>query len=616
VTSMHHSAEVHGRRTGAGSRVAGTLSTLISVGVYFLLFVVPLMRSEDFGWTHFRNYFAFDQYSYLAIARNVQTGDYSAVEPFSQTGANDYPRLYYVFLGSVARILGADLVGTWQVVGIVFQLIMVAAVSALCIRLTRLPWAGTLGIMPFLIGTFAWLRTDSWFHSLESHGVLWSAFGVLFTVNGESAALCLAIVSMCVVMFAVQPGTVRGRTLRIAAAFAVVGLLANIQTYTFLSSVYLLAFAFASYGLAIKGSRIRIGVSVAVTIFVLVLGPTLSNTAGPLVTLVSGAAGALPGLLEVLKRHRSTFLISAAALMVFAMPTIAGTVLGRVSGDPFLTYREASSSNLGVPPGVGVASAAIPLLLLVIILVGGLIARHVLWVSYSSGALIAWVITSTNDLWGANQEPYRFWIGCFTIISATAVPLCASVIVHSWRQWRSRAQDPDPHIRRPVVLALCSALAIVTLTVASLPDYIRFAGYVRAQGTSVMLDSQMETAARITGDLGTSPGSAGPVAQTLLMFDPCIDPLKLKYATGLPIAFYNLGLAWPSAEPQIRELLVERNQGRLDSARAASAGVTHVITTSACTADWSTTIEGSVVERASYDTVDGPAELSLWRLDG
>lgn len=62
-------------------------------------------------------------------------------------------------------------------------------------------------MLPFLMGTFAWVGSDNWLHPLESHGVLWPSFGVLFTINGEAAALCLAIVSMCAVIYAVQDRT-------------------------------------------------------------------------------------------------------------------------------------------------------------------------------------------------------------------------------------------------------------------------------------------------------------------------------------------------------------------------------------------------------------------------
>ena len=592
------------------------------MSAYFLLFVSPLTRSEDFSWAHFRDYFPFDQYSYLAIASNVQAGDYRAVEPFTQTGANHYPRLYYIFLGTLSRILGADLVLTWQVTGVILQLLMVGAVSILCIRLTGLRWAGVIGFLPFTFGTFAWLESSGWYRALESHGVLWPAFGVLFTVNGESAALCIAVIAISAVIFAVQGSpSNRTRKILIVGSFGLVGLLANIQTYSFLASVYLLAFAFASYGLIVSRSRGGVLLSVMVTAAVLLLGPGIAGTAGPLVTLAAGAAGSIPGLLQVLKRHRSTFLLSAVALLALAMPTVLGTVLGRMSGDPFLTYREASSSNLGVPFSTGLAAAVIPLVVLALILAAGVISRNPFWISYASGSVIAWGIVSTNDLWGANQEPYRFWIDCFTIISATSVPVFAGVVVQSWRLreasegWR-RGEGGIRMPTRLALVAISSTCVVVALVISSLPDYFRFSEYVRAQGTVDMRTGQMEAASTV---IQRSDPSESPAIKdqgvSPLMFDPCIDPLRLKYAAGAPIAFYNLGLAWPADEPGIRGLLRDRVDGRFDSAKALSAGVQFVVTDSSCVVDWTSSIRGSVVQRSAYESAEGSSEVRLWELD-
>ena len=91
------------------------------------------------GWTAgtFRNYYVPDQLAYLAIATDWSTGTTGSVEPFTETGSIYYPRLYYQFLGTVARLTGTTAATAWTVVGLTVQVLLVAMIGLTAVLLTR-----------------------------------------------------------------------------------------------------------------------------------------------------------------------------------------------------------------------------------------------------------------------------------------------------------------------------------------------------------------------------------------------------------------------------------------------------------------------------------------------
>lgn len=626
--------------------VASVVAVAISGLMYWVLQVRPLTTSPGFSWQNFRQYFPYDQYSYLAIAVNVKNGNLAAVEPFTETGTNHYPRLYYVFLGLVSRFLDTDIIATWQFTGLAFQLVMVAAISWLLIRLTGNPAFGVLGFVPSIIGTFAVAATGNWHHSLDNHGVLWGAFGVLFTLNGESAALSLAVTAICLLIGATFPlldgraaAGPRVRTGVVFAAAAVVGALANVQTYSFLTAVYLLVYATGVYGLLTRGRGWHFVLSGALLVAVLFGGPAIADTAGPLVTLMAGLLGAAPGFVLVLLRYRWPVIAGCAALALAASPTILGTLLGLADKDDFLTYRELSSNALGVPLWTGLLAALVPMLMLAVIFWAGLVQRNRAWLAFAAGPAVAWPLVASNDLWGANQEPYRFWIDSFTMISAAAVPVLCQVAVRSWRLWRERSFSesleavPAPldgsgprstaALGRLQGISLATAFVVVAATLAtSTADHAKFADYVHEYGTASFDDPQAMAIKSAAAPL-TEPGSELKVtvdgkgqASELVMFDPCISPFRVKAVTGLPTAFYNLGLAWPENEKGIREVLVQRSKGTFAQPVAEQAEVRYVLTDSGCPKGWHTQVNGAKVSETTYNNGGAPAVVTLWKIAG
>jgi hypothetical protein len=617
-------------------------ATTLALVAYCLLHVLPLISSNGFSWRNFRNYFPFDQYSYLAIAVNIRDGNMAAVEPFTETGVNHYPRLYYIFLGLLSRLFNSDIIATWQIAGLILQLIMVAAVSWLLIRLTGKPLMGLLGFLPSIIGTFAVVSTGNWFHTLDNHAVLWGAFGVFFTLNGESAALSIAVTAICLLIGVTFP--VNSSRLQFSRKLwavviicaAAIGVLANVQTYSFLTAVYLVVYVAGVFGILHYGTWRHIALSVVLLAVVIFAGPTISSIAGPLATLVAGVAAAIPGFSLILVRHKGPVIAAALVAALVASPTIVGTLFGLADKDDFLTYREASSSALGVPIKTGLLAAVIPILMLGLILWAGIAHRNRAWLAFSIGAGTAWTLVASNDYWGANQEPYRFWIDSFTIVTAAAVPVVCQILVNIWNarstsvwlqgsiiRWRHvrsiPASVPDRRGLRPLLAGGACLVLLSTLGI-SLIDYSVFSRYVHSQGTESFHNSQgmaiEEAVLPLTEDgspLRLSVSAEGE-ASKLLLGDPCINPFQLKTLTGLSTAFYNLGLAWPKNEPSIREILKQRSSGGFAQSLTKDAGIEYVLTDSSCSTDWQGQIHGTRLAETSYGGDDKIATITLWKL--
>lgn len=608
-----------------------------SVGAYWCLHVLPLTTSKNFDWANFRNYFSYDQYSYLAIAVNVSNGNLDNVEPFTETGASHYPRLYYVLLGLIARAFSADVIATWQVVGIAFQLAMVLAVGWLFIRLTNRAAFGLLGFVPSLIGVLAVPISGSWLHTLNNHGVLWGTFGTMFTLNGEAAGIAIAIMAACLLVgFTFPrrgPGRDASKLTKAAIVFAAcvgIGMLANVQTYSFITAVYFLSYIAASFGLMKFGNRRHFIFSGASLLAVLLGGTFISGAAGPLAALVAGLAGAVPGALLLMRSYPAMVWASVVGVAGAAAPTIIGTLSGMAQHDEFLAYRALSSEDLGVPFPLGLVGAAVPALFLGTIFWAGIKRGNKAWLSLSLGIAVAWPLVATNDIWGANQEPYRFWIDSFILATAVSMPVLAQVLVDIADRARSarileaantaadkpsstqvaasgRKPRQDIKLTRTVLLTTAAGIVIWGALAVSVLDYVGFAFYVHNQGTAPFDDAQARAISKTADSL--PDGAAG-----IVLPDPCIDPFRLKALTGVPTAFYNLGLAWPPDEPSFRGLLEEREAETLDQRLAERAGVEYVMIDSGCQANWQEQVTGSKVAETAYDTGASTAAVTLWKI--
>ena len=575
-------------------------AVVVAVGVNLWSQLSLLLAQPGWSFSKIRAYYPPDQLSYLAIVTNGADGDFSAVEPFTQTGSNFYPRAYYHLLGLISRATGAAPATVWNVSGLVFQAAAVAVLAVVCVVLTRRWWSALLAPVPLMVGTFSMLAIDSWKTDLSSHAVLWGPFGVMYTSNGESASLAVAAVALLLVLLAIS-GRLSPRAAWTTAivACAMIGTLASVQTYSFLAATFLLVYGAAAYGLRTARTKRLLWwmVSLVLVVVVFLVGPTLAESVSPLMALVFGAVPTLPGLIVLCRATRWRPLWCGVALGVFALPQIASTVLGVASGDEFLIYREASSTNLGIPADIGLRSAIVPLVVLAVILAIGLVVKNQVAVAFAVGGTIAWALVATNDIWGANQEPYRFWIDMFMLVSFVGLPVLLWVL----DQWRRRSRGGPGAARHSVAQGVVIALVVVLVAVSML-DYRAFRTDVSARAPLDFGSAEDLALAEVADAAGAG----------LVMSDPCTDPYTLKVVWGGPTAFYNLGLAWPDERDSLQAALDARNALGLDVEAAWDAGVRWVVTADGCASDWPTTAQDSLtqVKSAHYDG----GGYTLWRL--
>lgn len=623
------------------------LCVLAAVVAHLALQAAMMLRWSGWNLGAFRNYFWSDQLSYLSIVTGVADGQSWLVEPFTLTGTNHYPRAWYVLLGTVARWTGTSSATVWTVGGLLAQCLLVAAIATACVLLTRRWWAGLLGFLPFLLGTGSWFVSDSWMTLLDSHAVLWGPFGVMFTLNGETVALSLGGTAL-ILLLLVAAGRIRGRAAWVVAVLAcfVVGALAAIQTYSFFVVTFTLLFSGAAVGLVRSRSRAGAVWSAALLVLVLVAGPVVGREISQLSVLLLAVVPAAPGLLLLGRALGWRVLWCVGALGVGAAPQILATAWGLLQEDPFLVYREASSTDLGVPWTNGLVAAAGVLPALALVVVAGVRRRRTLWVAVPSALALLWVYLATNDLWGAGQEPYRFWLDMYVLVAVLVVPLLAWVVVEGLsgavpeptpadRPVASATADPaaapapqsgtdaaadgepggatsaTPAGAAPApwptrdrqVLAGATVVALVVAAVWSVSDFRLFREGVTSAGYVTLAGDVYLTAGAMADERGDD---------LTVMTDACLDPTILKGTWPGPVAFYNRGMAWPDRKADVDAAMGGIGTGELDTDAALRAGIGWLLVDRDCSVPLT---EGDGLTLADERTA-GTQTIQLWRIEG
>jgi hypothetical protein len=615
-------------------RVASGVVVVAALVLHLLAQAGMYLAVPGFSLSRFRDYFVHDQLGYLAIVKNFSEGEFAAVEPDTETGAISYPRMYYEAIGLVARATGWDPIVAWNICGLAVQLVLVALLAVILIGLSRRWWVGLVAPLPFMLGTFSTYTVADWYTPLESHALIWGPFALLHTLNGETVSLSIAAICLLVLaLLWLRPARTGTRVLLTTLICLVLGGLANVQTYSFIAAIYLLAFGLATW-VILRGRHIVLAeLSAALIPVVFWLGPTVAEEGGQLPTLVFGLLPAVPGMIALIVRSRGWVLLYCVAVVGGAAPQVVGTINGIVTGDPFLAYRVASNSKLGVPLDVGMISGLALIVPLAVILIAAILRRRPVWGAYAIGAAVAWVLLGTNDVWGANAEPYRLYMDVFFLLAATIAPVLVMVFSGLWSARTVAADEkvaadgaPAPlqagrhaAVRRPrrgrgagsrwiVVVAVP---LVVGVAAVSLTDWWTF--YQSDVATALMTtDTPKDQAAT---KLALQSAEEHPDA--LIMVDFCVDPRVLKVTSGVPIAYYHLGMAWPTEYDAVATIVSSRLGGNLDRDAAIEANATQVITDSECGDFWNDRYAADLEEQASlpYTDADGTSgTITLWGL--
>ena len=565
-----------------GLAVGGSFLTAQALSLWALL--GPVSNAD---WTKgFRAYFSNDQLSYAAIAVNSSQSIGSSAEPLTGTGVSFYPSGWYHFLGLVNNVTGVPVNLLWQVLGLATIGIAIAILGLIAHTLSRRWWAPILPGLALFTGTLSTFIHDYWYTSLSAHAVIWGPFGTLFTLNSGAIALMGGTVALALILWHLLAPS-RSNT-RIFIAAALIGLLANLHTYAFFTTASFAAAFITLTALITAKSRRRTVLVIAATGLVLVFGNPIAALIGPLplfaLLLLVAAIAAYP----FIKSNLYTTFSLIALAGIAASPQVIRTLLGIASQDEFLAYRQGSSLDLGVPL-IAAAVAAVPLILFVIyiLFVSRVMPGRSQEVIYSffAATAIGAVIMSTNDLWGFNQEPYRFWLQ-YSIITGFLISILLAYAL-SFQQKRT---------------GLAVLVVAVFLWLISLADFAGFFSYAREQGVLPTQDSRSLAIQELTKEIPSG-------SRELILSSRCTDPQLLKLITSRPVAFFNYGLAWPDNREEVRDLNERLTGNTLIGLQAAQVG--YVITDSNCDSDWAYTEAGiNIISITPYDS----GALTLWRV--
>ena len=486
-------------------RVVLAASLVFSELVVLLLLRMPDVPGEGSWLQAFRGYFSYDQLSYAGIASTTAAGVSGLPEPFTETGQSYYPSLWYRIIGWVASLTGASVPAVWTVAGLLVLGASVALVGWVAYRVSGLAWGPALVGPALAIGTMSVVLHDNWYTPLESHAVLWGPFGALYALNAEVAGFaCVGAALALILRSAVGPALrPRTRIALLSVAAILLGVTANLQTYTFFVGAGVAFSWLGAYGLLRSRSRALLIVTAVLVAGVILLGSTIAGVVGALPTYALFLACTLPGIAWIAWRHLRVIVVPALLFVAAAAPQAAIVASGVLAKDEFLTYRQDASALLGVPLWAAVL-ASLPVIAIWLFNVAVVRTTANTVVAAALGGLaFSGVMLTFNGVWGFGQEPYRMWIDSITVSLLLLAPLTAWSIARLLRQ-------PTAERSRLAPVAAGLAIAVVGL---SLLDVGLFRTYIRESGV-ISFDSARNVA------LGTVTADV----DGLMTGGPCVDP--------------------------------------------------------------------------------------------
>lgn len=557
----------------------------------------PLLGSP--WWSGMRNYFSTDQLSYAAIATHVSQGNLAFVEPLTETGVSHYPSLWYYIIGLTSWVTHLPVWFVWTVLGLAMLSAAVLTVGTVAARISQRAWVPILPALALLTGSLAIETTDYWYTTLQHHAVLWAPYASIFTLNGEVAGICIGAITLALLVDALfkqdQSRPHRTPRVELLTAALLVGLLANIQTYTFFSITLVIAIFVTARDLTRHPSHTRAYLTIGLGLFVLVFGKAIASITGPLPLLVLLLLSMSPVLIPATLRAKAVAIPALVIMAVAASPEVIRTALGVLDKDPFLTYRDSSSEGLGIiEPATLIASSAW-ILLFITVSLGLWRSRQATLSSLTIALGLGFVIMPANDLWGFNQEPYRSWVQ-FAILSSLLL-----MIPLAWSLTQLRIWGKDHR----AIFAISAAFTIIVWTIG-LQDFRGFWQFARDHGIIQLDDDRAQALAALTS---TTDG--------ILLSSRCIDPQVFKLVTKKPVAYYNLGLAWPPNEELYITFRDLGGRHQEDPEALRDANVRWAVTDSACIDDWNFPKDNRITLAGArpYVGINGAQNLLLWQVN-
>ncbi|MBI2684561.1 MAG: hypothetical protein HYX33_04095 [Actinobacteria bacterium] len=545
-----------------------------------------------------KNYYMGDQFAYMAIASNVEHGYSAYVEPYTRTGSSIFPGGYAWLLGIGARIFGG-VFAAWNILGVAAT--SSVAILALLWARWAVPsgepgsWGWLLFPIPFFAGTFQWMTGDGWIRPYGEQAVLWQPAGILFSPGSEVPALVLSLACILALVRMLEASG-HPRVLLAAIAGLAGGLTVDFQTYVAMFTALVAAgILFFDEAFGYRSARWRFGwLAVFLTLgLAMVWTPSSPSVLRLLVVLAVVSASVV-----LSKDWRRRLGLPAAVLtmsaLVAASPLLIRITAQALDDQSFFYIRQAAGAgrDLSLPPlpvllqflptwvlaGVGIA----------VLGRSGRGTRDRCWIAALTAIGVATAAMAFNQVWGLNQEPYRFLPYGVLLLGVCSVPILGRLVTTGGGSGRLTAG----------VLLLGFVLTI--------PTTIAF-----SNGTRALLPFPASERRAYEAVSATLP----PRGLTLL--DRCFGapPGLFKAATGASVVGLNAGLALPADPEALSAAAAFGGDGMpATTGTLLRAGVSRFVTHNYCRSDFARIRERfgePVASVAPPSTIEGaPADLT------
>ncbi|MGE0026116.1 MAG: hypothetical protein AB7O78_07560 [Thermoleophilia bacterium] len=545
---------------GAWARAGVVAVACLGAAGVALLFFFPLLQAVGPRLSALKavptpvEFVIFDHSTYLAIARNAQSGVSVFTEPFTGTGSSIYPPGYYWAIGELARLPGLDVVAVWNLAGILTVLGLVAMCGAWARFLVRDMRVWLLAPVPLLVGTLAWWVHGEWLGLYRNNSVvLWAPSAIVAMGTAEGFGMLLMGLVLLLLTVATVTAVRRRRLLAAGLAGVLLGLLFHVHAYV---AIYTTAMV---VGLLLAEDHLRrprrrrlltgCGVLLATLVVLRLAGGAVAPTTKIGLLIVVAAA------LLVERREWRTRLGTAALALVVPALLMAAPYLLRLASEAaddnsFFNQRQAQNEGRDLTlPVTSVLWHELPVLVLAAVAIAGVwrlrrdLDRAVPWLALLIAAVVVTPLLTWNHLWGVDQEPYRFLPYGVFLITVAGVPWLWVAFRRLDRRWIGAE-------------ALAAALLLATIpTTAVWARGMDRAGSLPDDPNVRLADQRL---AEITGG-------------QLTLLDGCFNPELTRLHGGPNVVRYHPGLAFPANLEAVNAVLAKRVTADIGTARELRA---------------------------------------------